>query len=256
MIFFLPFLFFISLLYIFTGVNVTDPSISCFPSDAFRDRYSLFTSRYRETSRNHSFFSVQITDSYNEAILSACLSKYGDIPRFLSTAFVARDVNEIRKALKEDLLYGYMVSYGTGIGQTYSQMFPTKVGRLILDGLEFVKDHRELGGFGWTSLDNVTNAWEDGFLAECLKTNDSSRCPLLIDPSSGETSDLPGLKLRMSNLLKSLIDRPIPAFQERLGPGIITYEEVIKLIYSSLYNKETWPKTARMLKELEKGNGT
>ena len=40
----------------------------------------------------------------------------------------------------------------------YSQMFPDRVGRMVLDGLEFVVDHRELMGFGWTSLDNVTDS--------------------------------------------------------------------------------------------------
>ena len=45
--------------------------------------------------------------------------KYGDIPRFLSTAFVARDVDMIREALGEDLLTGFMVSYGTGIGTVF-----------------------------------------------------------------------------------------------------------------------------------------
>lgn len=186
--------------------------------------------------------------------MSACLSKYGDIPRFLSTAFVARDLDEIRKALEEDLLYGYMISYGTGIGQTYSQMFPLHVGRLILDGLEFVKDHRELGGFAYTSLDNVTNAWNDGLLGECI-TAGASNCPLALDVS-GETSDLPGLQKRMSHLFESLIRKPMPAFSEELGPGIVTYESLIRIIYEALYNGYTWPATAQMLSDLEKGNAT
>lgn len=50
--------------------------------------------------------------------MSACAAKWGDIPRFLSTAFVARDVDEIRKALGEDELTAFMVSYGTGILQS------------------------------------------------------------------------------------------------------------------------------------------
>jgi pimeloyl-ACP methyl ester carboxylesterase len=49
--------------------------------------------------------------------MEACEEKYGDIPRFLSTAFVARDVDAIREALGEEELTGFMVSYGTGIGE-------------------------------------------------------------------------------------------------------------------------------------------
>lgn len=187
-------------------------------------------------------------------MMSSCLSKYKDIPRFLSTAFVARDVDEIRKALGEELLYGYMVSYGTGIGQTYSQMFPNHVGRMILDGLEFVKDHRELGGFGWTSLDNVTDAYRDGFLGECVRAG-SQNCALAMD-TDGEVSDLKALEERMENLFQSLLARPIPAWTEELGAGIITYESLIQIIYASLYNGYTWPKTAKLVSDLEKGNAS
>lgn len=53
-----------------------------------------------------------------EAVMIACRQKYGDIPRFLTTAFVARDVDAIREALGEDVLTGFMVSYGTGVGES------------------------------------------------------------------------------------------------------------------------------------------
>lgn len=48
--------------------------------------------------------------------MRTCREKYGDIPRFLTTAFVARDVDRIREALGEEKLTGFMISYGTGIG--------------------------------------------------------------------------------------------------------------------------------------------
>jgi pimeloyl-ACP methyl ester carboxylesterase len=49
--------------------------------------------------------------------MKGCKEKIGDLPRYLSTAFVARDVDAIRKALGEEKLTAYMVSYGTGIGE-------------------------------------------------------------------------------------------------------------------------------------------
>lgn len=59
----------------------------------------------------------------NEAKMQACHERYGDIPRFLSTAFVARDMDAIREALKEDELTSMLVSYGTGISQSTSLAF-------------------------------------------------------------------------------------------------------------------------------------
>ena len=52
----------------------------------------------------------------SEAVMRGCKEKFGDIPRFMTTAFVARDVDAIREALGEETLTGFMVSYGTGIG--------------------------------------------------------------------------------------------------------------------------------------------
>lgn len=48
--------------------------------------------------------------------MKGCRAVLGDLPRFMSTAFVVRDIDAIREALGEDTLTGYMVSYGTGIG--------------------------------------------------------------------------------------------------------------------------------------------
>ncbi len=50
--------------------------------------------------------------------MRACSEEWGDIPRFLSTAFVARDMDAIREALEEDELTAMLISYGTGIGQS------------------------------------------------------------------------------------------------------------------------------------------
>ncbi|KAF7977546.1 hypothetical protein HWV62_3330 [Athelia sp. TMB] len=235
------------------GVNLTDPSISCFPRDAHRDRWSLSTQQWPETG---GYYALEVADAMNEAMMNACEASYGDIPRFLSTAFVARDMDAIRAALGENELTAMLVSYGTGIGQTYTQLFPERVGRIAMDGMEYVVDGREPWGWGTTSLDNVTNAWEDGFLGECLVAG-PGRCALApSSEDSGENATLTALVARMDNLFDRILQRPIPGFTPKAGPGIVTYEIVISLLYSALYNPESWPKFARTLKELEGGNAT
>lgn len=128
------------------GVNASQPAVSCFPYDADRDRWSMLTSMYREESADPDSL-LRWADAMHNATMYACWKRYGDLGRFMTTALVARDVEEIRKALREETLTGYFVSYGTGIGQTWANMFPQSVGRLILDGTEYVRDHRLLGGF-------------------------------------------------------------------------------------------------------------
>jgi pimeloyl-ACP methyl ester carboxylesterase len=237
------------------GVNASLPAISCFPYDALRDRWSLMAGQYREESAAPDKL-IEVADAMNNATFRACWERFGDIPRFVSTAFVARDMDAIREALGEDELTGYLVSYGTGIGQTYANMFPGRVGRLILDGTEYVRDHRELGGFGWTALDNVTDAWHDGFLGECLNAG-PEHCALA-KPLNGQDGPvvLEHLEERMNTLVTSLVQRPITSYTKEDGPSLITYSALVAGIYQALYNAASWPALAHMLYDLEHGNST
>ncbi|KAJ5315600.1 Peptidase S33 tripeptidyl aminopeptidase-like C-terminal [Penicillium atrosanguineum] len=236
------------------GVNLSLPAASCFPRNEFRDRWSLLSLRYREEAP---VGQLEIVDAMNNATFFACQQQLGDFGRFVSTAFVARDLDEIRKALREEDVSGYFVSYGTGIGQTYVNMFPNRAGRMILDGTEYVRDHRLLGGFGWTALDNTTDAWRDGFLGECI--NAGPDWCALAKPIPGQEGPvtLTQLEERMAQLLESLRIRPQSAYTEMSGPSLITYSALVdKILYPAMYKPTNWPDAAQMLFELESGNGT
>ncbi|KAK2599939.1 hypothetical protein QQS21_005323 [Conoideocrella luteorostrata] len=235
------------------GVNASQPSIACFPHDVDRDHWSVRMSQYYETSPSPRA-QLEFADALSDSIFSACEKIHGDLPRFVSTAFVARDLEQIRLALGEDGLTGYLVSYGTGIGQTFAAMFPNSVGRMILDGTEYVRDHRLLGGFGWTALDNGTNAWHDGFLGECVNAG-PDHCALA-KPVKAETVTLKDLDRRMQALLKSLIERPTVGYTESSGPTVITYSALVGALYGAMYNTKSWPAVAQLLAELEAGNST
>ncbi|KAK5627657.1 hypothetical protein RRF57_003372 [Xylaria bambusicola] len=234
------------------GVNASLPAVSCYPDDAYRDRWSLLTGQYREVSAPEA--QLELADAMNAALFRSCWERHGDFGRFVSTAFVSRDLEEIRKALGEDELTGYLVSYGTGIGQTYANMFPNSVGRMILDGTEYVRDHRLLGGFGWTALDNITDAWRDGFLGECI--NAGPEYCALARSLDGNKVTLEGLDIRMNNLKASLVQRPMVSYLESIGPSLITYSSLVNTIYGALYNAEMWPTLAQALFELESGNSS
>ncbi|KAI0016113.1 alpha/beta-hydrolase [Xylariomycetidae sp. FL0641] len=235
------------------GVNVTQPSIACFPYNADRDRWSLLANQYREVSESPNS-QIEVADAMNEARFRACWNRHGDLGRFVSTAFVARDLEEIRKALGEDELTGYLVSYGTGIGQTYANMFPGSVGRMILDGTEYVRDHRLLGGFGWTALDNATDAWHDGFLGECLNAG-PEHCHLA-RPKHNKPVTIDALEYRMESLLITIRNRPVPGYDESSGPSLVTYSALVEVIYAAMYSPAVWPALAHSLYDLEDGNST
>ncbi|KAF2167863.1 hypothetical protein M409DRAFT_36532 [Zasmidium cellare ATCC 36951] len=237
------------------GVNASLPSMACFPADADRDRYSLLSNQAHDESTSP-LAQLRVADAINNATFAACKEIHGDLPRFLGTAFVARDLEQIRIALGEPELTGYLVSYGTGIGQTYANMFPNSVGRIILDGTEYVRDHRLLGGFGWTALDNGTDAWHDGFLSECIAAG-PEHCALAkpLNPSSKNVT-LEDLQNRIFTLLDSLIANPLPAYTTHSGPSLITYSTLVSALYGAMYSALTWPSLALALSEFEKQNTT
>ncbi|KAK0669156.1 putative hydrolase [Cercophora samala] len=235
------------------GVNISLPAVSCFPHDADRDHWELLVSRHRAVSASHRN-QAELADAMNAAVMRACWERHGDLGRFVSTAFVARDLEQIRVALGEDEVTGNFVSYGTGIAQTYVSMFPNRSGRMILDGTEYVRDHRLRGGFGWTALDNATDAWRDGFLGECV--NAGPKYCALAKSRNGKPVTLDDLQGRLESLLSSLADRPVPAYISPSGPVLVTYSALVNSMYGAMYNAGSWPALAQALYDLENGNAT
>ncbi|CAO1613941.1 unnamed protein product [Parajaminaea phylloscopi] len=234
------------------GVNASEPHIACYPRDAYADRWSLISiSSYREKIDRR--YQLDRFDALNEAFMRACSERYGDIPRFLTTASVARDLEAIRSAIGEPELTYFGKSYGSGLGETYSQMFPDRVGRMIFDALENIRDYRQTSGFGDASLYDVDRIWREGFIGECVKAG-PKYCALVSDKRQNDTAKQ--VEQRMKHLFDSLLERPFPASQEDIGPGIIMYQHVVTLIYIALYRPEAeWADMASNLRALEDGDG-
>lgn len=158
----------------------------------------------------------------NIATLYACWQRLGDFGRFVSTALVARHLEAIREALAEEELTAYFVSYGTGIGQTYANMFPDRVGRVIFDGCQYTKNQRRLAGFGLASLDNVTDAWHKGFLGECVEAG-PDKCAL----ARRSMSTLKELEAWIGKLLESILTQPALDYTATESPSLITYSNLL-----------------------------
>lgn len=61
----------------------------------------------------------------------------------MSTADVARDMDHVRRALREDTVSYFGASYGSMLGSTYAALFPSSVRALVVDGV--------LDPVAWTS---------------------------------------------------------------------------------------------------------
>ncbi|MFJ2831402.1 alpha/beta hydrolase [Streptomyces sp. NPDC087263] len=63
----------------------------------------------------------------------ACARDGGELIRHISSADNARDIDRIRAALGERKLSAWGVSYGSYVGAVYSQLFPHRTDRFVLD---------------------------------------------------------------------------------------------------------------------------
>ncbi len=63
-----------------------------------------------------------------------CKSNSPELAPNIGTPFVVRDMDILRSLLGDDRLNYLGKSYGTMLGSTYAELFPDKVGRMVLDG--------------------------------------------------------------------------------------------------------------------------
>ncbi len=103
-----------------------------------------------------------------ESFFEGCVERSDSLIGHVTTIETARDLDVIRAALGQTTLTYLGASYGTKLGATYAELFPKKVGRLVLDGAVDVSlPARELslaqaGGFETALRSYVDNCIQDG----------------------------------------------------------------------------------------------
>ena len=76
----------------------------------------------------------QLSDALLRQFGEGCLARSGALARHVSTEEAARDMDVLRAALGQPKMLYFGASYGTFLGGTYADLFPDKVGRMVLDG--------------------------------------------------------------------------------------------------------------------------
>ncbi|MFI5979892.1 alpha/beta hydrolase [Streptomyces sp. NPDC051555] len=71
--------------------------------------------------------------AWAKGIADKCREKSGDVIPYITTRNTARDMDVIRAALGERTISYLGYSYGTYLGTVYSQMFPERTDRFVLD---------------------------------------------------------------------------------------------------------------------------
>jgi pimeloyl-ACP methyl ester carboxylesterase len=104
-------------------------AVQCFPSQAaesaFLGKYALFP-----VGRGQQRGYIRRWRQFGRI----CAARNGALLRHVSTADSARDLNLLRQDLGQPKLNYLGISYGTFLGATYANLFPRRVGRMVLDG--------------------------------------------------------------------------------------------------------------------------
>ncbi|MGW3248884.1 alpha/beta hydrolase [Streptomyces sp. NPDC001070] len=107
-----------------------------------------------------------------EEIADECARHAGRLLPHVGTEDAARDMDVVRALLGDERLDYVGFSYGTYLGATYAGLFPSRVGRMVLDGAV----DPAIDGYGFTigQARGYQVAWKS-FAAECATRPD---CPV------------------------------------------------------------------------------
>ena len=150
-----------------------------------------------------------------------CTTTADPLYAHMGTVDAARDLDIARAIVQDDTLNYLGKSYGTMLGATYAEIFPERVGRMVLDGalpasLDLVQVSKEQAEAFEVALRN--------FVEDCLTHDD---CPL-----TGTTDD--GMQ-QMRDWFASLDSNPIPAGDRDLNEPLAAYA-VLSYLYFPSYD--------------------
>lgn len=160
----------------------------------------------------------------NKHFANACAKNSPNLYRFVDTVSAARDIDILRSALGDEKLNWLGKSYGTYLGATYAEIFPKRVGRMVLDGvIDPTLSNEELSYGQARGFEDAL----DRFIADCPSHDD---CPLANNPKNARKQIVQMLHL-------------LDAHPAQLKSGR-TFTEAMALVglLGSLYDKQYgWP---------------
>jgi pimeloyl-ACP methyl ester carboxylesterase len=172
----------------------------------------------------------------NQRVAKECGNKYGDQLRLFSTEQAARDMDAVRAAVGDDKINYLGFSYGTLLGATYAQLFPTKIRAMVLDGAINPKQGFVAGSEAQAK--GFERAFGN-FTTWCSKT--PAKCPIA-----------PDARRAVTDAISKAGQSPVPGRDGREA----TDGWVFLALISSLYTESGWQQLAKAVRTLQDGDPT
>ncbi|MFT4157641.1 MAG: alpha/beta hydrolase [Microbacterium sp.] len=166
----------------------------------------------------------------------ACDANSGGILPYITTINSARDMDLIRGVLGDKTLNYLGYSYGTFLGATYAELYPERVGRLVLDGaIDPAVSGLDVGATQALGFESALRA----YMQSCL---DSGECPF-----SGTVDDA---MADLAALLSSVDATPLQNGDGRM----LGADSLLTGIIAALYSEDSWSYLTQALDETLQGD--
>jgi len=177
-------------------------------------------------------------------LISACDQRGARIADHMSTANVARDLDVLRDAVGDQMLTYAGYSYGSFLGVTYANLFPSKVRAVVVDGV--------LDPIAWTT--GVGNQSDTLPFSTRLRSDAGAQATLdeffrLCD--AGTCAFGPDSADRFDALAEQLLTEPIPVTFPDGSTGLLNYSILIAITLGSMYDSSGWEDFAQLLADIE-----
>uniref|UniRef100_A0AAU2JSJ6 Alpha/beta hydrolase n=1 Tax=Streptomyces sp. NBC_00049 TaxID=2903617 RepID=A0AAU2JSJ6_9ACTN len=170
---------------------------------------------------------------------AGCQKRSERVLPHVSTVDAARDMDLLRAVLGDEKLTYVGASYGTFLGATYADLFPDRVGRLVLDGaMDPARPALDLNRDQTAGFETAFTS----FAKDCAK---QSSCPL---GKGGHDA----MADRLKEFFRKLDAQPVPTGDEArpLGESLATTG-----VIAALYDESAWPQLRDGLTAAMDGDG-
>ncbi|MCY3544984.1 MAG: alpha/beta fold hydrolase [Chloroflexi bacterium] len=152
------------------GVGVSEPEFAC---GAPGERLALLGTIDGDID-------TQDETAAGEAAANLCIESMGAVGGLLHSEYVARDMDEIRKALGAEQISYFGFSYGSTLGVWYATLFPNSVRAMVVDGADNPVDDANTQQERMEELSEEYAPLEEN-LKLALAACDSAECPIYND---------------------------------------------------------------------------
>jgi len=212
------------------GVGQSDP-VKCLP-DSQLDAYVAADA----TPDDQAEIDSSVAES--KMFAAACEQNTGSLLDHVDTMSTVRDLDVLRAAVGDDVLTYHGASYGTYIGAWYAQLFPWRVGRMVLDGA--IDPSLTAKQYVAGQAEGFSRALK-AFVQDCQSQSD---CPLRGSLQSGLN--------QVGALVTQTDSKPLRTNDPKRP---LTQALMVTGIAQALYAKQLWPALTNGLTNALQGDG-